>query len=156
MRAEGRSHSAIAKELGIAQNTAVNWSRELFEEITAIKAFKAEEMIEKYRMTQEKRIEMYGNRLLAMQDELARRDLSEVPTNKLFDMMMKCSKALEAEISKPAFRFFGSNKNHPVIKDWNHSRLPENFPEPPCHSQLINTYCYCLRTSVSICHRAFF
>jgi len=103
MRAEGRSHSAIAKELGIAQNTAVNWSRELFEEITAIKAFKAEEMIEKYRMTQEKRIEMYGNRLLAMQDELARRDLSEVPTNKLFDMMMKCSKALEAEISKPAF-----------------------------------------------------
>jgi len=60
-------------------------------------------MIEKYRMTKEKRIEMYGNRLLAMQDELARRDLSEVPTNKLFDMTMKCSKALEAEISNPAF-----------------------------------------------------
>jgi len=103
MRAEGRTHSAIAKELGIAPNTAVNWSREFSEEIAAAKAFKTEEMIEKYRMTTEKRIEMYGNRLLAMQDELARRDLSEVPTNKLFDMMMKCSKALEAEISKPAF-----------------------------------------------------
>ena len=103
MRAEGRTLSAIAKELEIAQNTAVNWSRELSEEIAAIEAFKAEEMIEKYRMTKEKRIEMYGNRLLAMQDELARRDLSEVPTNKLFDMTMKCSKALEAEISNPAF-----------------------------------------------------
>jgi len=40
MRAEGRTLSAIAKELGIAQNTAVNWSRELFEEIAAIKASK--------------------------------------------------------------------------------------------------------------------
>jgi len=63
MRAEGRTLSAIAKELGIARNTAVNWSRELSEEIAAIKAFKTEEMIEKYRMTKEKRIEVYGNRL---------------------------------------------------------------------------------------------
>jgi len=103
MRAEGRTLSAIAKELEIAQNTAVNWSRELSEEIAAIEAFKAEEMIEKYRMTKEKRIEVYGNRLLAIQDELAKRDLSEVPTNKLFDMDVKCSKVVEAEISNPAF-----------------------------------------------------
>jgi len=103
MRAEGRTLSAIAKELGIARNTAVNWSRELSEEIAAIKAFKTEEMIEKYRMTKEKRIEVYGNRLLAIQDELAKRDLSEVPTNKLFDMEVKCSKVVEAEISNPAF-----------------------------------------------------
>jgi hypothetical protein len=97
MRAEGRTLAYIAKELGIADNTAVNWSRELCDNINAAKAFKNEEMIEKYRMTKEKRIEMYGERLLAIQDELAKRDLSDVPTNKLFDMMVKCSKALEAE-----------------------------------------------------------
>ena len=103
MRAEGRTLSAIAKELGIAQNTAVNWSREHLEEIAAIKAIKDEEMTEKYCMTKEKRIEMHGDWLLALKDELARRDLSEVPTNKLFDMFMKSSKALEAEISYPTF-----------------------------------------------------
>ena len=47
MRAEGYTLGAIAKELGIAQNTAVNWSREHFEEIAALKAIKDEEMIEK-------------------------------------------------------------------------------------------------------------
>ncbi len=60
-------------------------------------------MIEKYRMTKEKRIEMYGERLLALQDELAKRDLSQIPTNKLFDMTMKCSRALQQEIEMPQF-----------------------------------------------------
>lgn len=103
MRAEGFTLAHIAKELGIARNTAVNWNKELSEEIDASKAFEVEEMLEKYRMTKEKRIEMYGERLLALQDELAKRDLSEIPTNKLLDMMLKCAKALEAEIPNPTF-----------------------------------------------------
>lgn len=103
LRAEGITLANIAKELNIAYNTAVNWNKEFLEEVNAAKAFKVEEMRAKYRMTTEKRIEMYGERLLAIQDELAKRDLSEIPTNKLFDMMLKCSKALEKEIPDPNF-----------------------------------------------------
>lgn len=97
MRAEGKTFAQIAKELGIAHNTAVNWSRDLCDDISAVEAFKKEELIEKYRMTKEKKLEMYGERLLAIQDELAKRDLSDIPTNKLLDMMIKCEKAFEAE-----------------------------------------------------------
>jgi hypothetical protein len=103
MRAEGRTFVKIAEELNISYNTAVNWSRELCDNIDAAKAFKNEEMIEKYRMTKEKRIEMYGERLLAIQDELTKRDLSDVPTNKLLDMMIKCEKAFKAEAGSPQF-----------------------------------------------------
>jgi len=103
MRAEGYTHGAIAKELKIAQNTAVNWSREYSEEIAARKAIKDEEMIEKYCMTTEKRIEMFGELLLVLRAEFANRDLSEVPANKIFDMIIKCEKALGAEISYPTF-----------------------------------------------------
>jgi hypothetical protein len=103
MRAEGRTLANIAKELKIAHNTATSWNSELMEEIAAAKAFNVEEMIEKYRMTKEKRIEMYGERLLVLQDELAKRDLSQIPTNKLFDMTMKCSRALQQEIEMPQF-----------------------------------------------------
>jgi hypothetical protein len=99
MRAEGMTFANIAKELEISHNTAVQWSRELYDSIRAAKAFKDEEMIEKYKMTREKRIEMFGERLLAIRDELAKRDLSDIPTYKLFDMMIKCSEALEAETS---------------------------------------------------------
>ncbi len=54
-------------------------------------------------MTTEKRIEIYGERLNAIQDELAKRDLSDIPTNKLFEMMIKCETALKAEIPSPNF-----------------------------------------------------
>ena len=103
MRAEGRTFAKIAAELNISYNTAVNWSRELSDNISAAEAFKKEELIEKYRMTKEKKLEMYGERLLAIQDELAKRDLSDIPTNKLFDMMIKCSQAFEAEAGTTDF-----------------------------------------------------
>jgi hypothetical protein len=103
MRAEGRTFAQIAEDLNISYNTAVNWSRELSDNISAAKAFKKEELIEKYRMTKEKKLDMYGERLLAIQDELAKRDLSDIPTNKLFDMMVKCSKAFEAEAGSIEF-----------------------------------------------------
>lgn len=103
MRADGRTLAKTAEELNISYNTAVNWNKEFREDIGAAEAFKVEEMMEKYRMTKEKRIEMYGERLLAIQDELAKRDLSNIPTSKLFDMMIKCSKALEIEAEPPRF-----------------------------------------------------
>jgi hypothetical protein len=71
MRAEGATLAKIAKEMQISYNIAVEWNRKFDQEIGAAKAFKNEEMLEKYKMTKEKRIEMFGERLLAIQDELA-------------------------------------------------------------------------------------
>ncbi len=103
LRAKGVSLANTAKELNIAQNTALNWNKEYIEEIDAAKAFEIEEMREKYRITTKKRIEIYGERLKAILDELAKRDLSNIPTNKLFEMMLKCEKALEEEIPNIEF-----------------------------------------------------
>jgi hypothetical protein len=60
-------------------------------------------LINKYRMTKEKRIELFGERLFAVQEELSKRDLSDIPTPKLFEMRIRCSKALEAESIVPEF-----------------------------------------------------
>jgi hypothetical protein len=103
LRASGTTLAKAAQELGVAYNTAVNWEKDLTEKIAAAKAIKMEELLEKYRMTKEKRIELFGERLLAIQEELAKRDLSDVPTPKLFEMMIRCSKALEAEADMPQF-----------------------------------------------------
>jgi transposase len=85
------SLAQAAQQLHVSYNTAVNWQRELKDYIEASKAIKMEELLEKYSMTKERRIELYGERLLAIQDELAKRDLSEVPTPKLFEMMVTSS-----------------------------------------------------------------
>jgi len=103
LRASAMTLAKASQELEIAYNTASNWQKELQEDIAAAKAIKLEELIDKYRMTKEKRIELFGERLLAIQEEISKRDLSDISTPKLFEMMIRCSKALEAESFVPEF-----------------------------------------------------
>ncbi len=103
LRAEGHTLTRIVEELDISYNTAVNWNRDYSERIDSARAIKLEELQDKYLMAREQKIELFGERLLAVKEELARRDLSEVPTPKLFDMMMKCQAALEKEAVRPVF-----------------------------------------------------
>ena len=103
LRASGMTLAQAAKELDIAYNTAVNWERQDKEQIDAIRAIKLEELMDKFRMTKERRIELFGQQLLAVQEELSKRGLSDVPTQKLMDMMMRLSKLLETEAIHPRF-----------------------------------------------------
>jgi transcriptional regulator with XRE-family HTH domain len=103
LRASGISLSKAAKELGIAFNTALNWERGSKERIEACRAMRIEELQEKYKISQEMRIELFGKHLLAINEELKKRDLSEIPTPKLFEMMIRCVKALETEMGAPVF-----------------------------------------------------
>lgn len=103
LRASGVTLAKAAEELGIAYNTATNWEKDLKEWIETQKAIRIEELQEKYLISKEKRIELFGERLLAINEELKKRDLSEISTPKLFEMMIKCMKALEAEKEEPVF-----------------------------------------------------
>ena len=77
--------------------------KKLQDNISAARAIKLEELIDKYRLTKEKRIELFGERLLVIQEELSKRDLKDISTPKLFEMMIRCSRALEARISPSSF-----------------------------------------------------
>ena len=103
LRASGLTLAQAAGKLKVAYNTAVNWQRELEEEINAAKAIKLEELMDKYRMTKEKRIELLGERLLAVQKELEGRELSDIPTRDLIEMMIRLSKLLGSEAVNPQF-----------------------------------------------------
>jgi hypothetical protein len=52
---------------------------------------------EKYFVSKSKRIELYGEQLNRINEELAQRDLSEISTEKLFDMKMKTVASLKHE-----------------------------------------------------------
>jgi len=71
----------------------------LKERIETQKAIRIEELQEKYLISKEKRIVLFGERLLAINEGLKKRDLSEISTPKLF----KCIKALEVEKEEPVF-----------------------------------------------------
>ncbi|MFC1799481.1 hypothetical protein ACFL2Z_01015 [Candidatus Eisenbacteria bacterium] len=97
LRAEGWSFAKIAKELKVSKQTLITWSKELGLEIANLKAIEMEALQEKYYMTKARKMELLGERLMAVRTELEKRDLSDIRTERLMDLLMKYSEKLDRE-----------------------------------------------------------
>ena len=87
----------ISRKLKVSKNTLANWGAELEGEIASLKAMELEALYEKSYMTKEARIKLLGAQLKGIQDELKKRGLEDVSTDKLLDMELKLYQALQAE-----------------------------------------------------------
>ncbi len=104
LRAKGWSFDKIAKELGKAKQTLIDWSKELQDEIANLKALELEALYEKHYLLKENRIETFGVLLRKLKDEIMSRDLSDVPTDKLLDLLLKYENQLKDEIITPIYK----------------------------------------------------
>lgn len=104
LRAKGLSFDKISKELGKAKQTLVDWSKELQEEIASRKALELELLYEKYYLLREHRLKSFGELLSGIQGELLKRDLSEVPTDKLLALYLKYLDKAEETYQEPVFK----------------------------------------------------
>ena len=97
LRAAGFSYIKIAKDLSVSKQTLINWSREFELEIANLRAMELDALKEKYGLLIQNRIERFGKQLQGLDKELAKRDFSEIPTEKLHDLIMKYGKFLKEE-----------------------------------------------------------
>lgn len=97
LRAAGLTYETIAIKLNVSKRTLINWSKDFEHEIANLKALELESLQNKYYMNREKKITLFGEKFNEIVNELNKRDLSEVPTEKLFDLMMKYSDFLTKE-----------------------------------------------------------
>ena len=104
LRAKGYSFDKIAKELGIAKQTLIDWSREFKNQIANLKAFELEVLQEKYFLSKKNRLETFGSLLGNLKKEIINRDLSDIPTDKLLDLFLKFSIQIEKENISPVFK----------------------------------------------------
>jgi len=104
LRAKGWSYDKIAKELKKAKQTLIDWSKELEEEIANLKALELEALYEKYYLLKEKRIENFGEVVKKLRAEVMSRDLSELPTDKLLELLLKYDKQLQEEVVETSFK----------------------------------------------------
>ena len=100
LRAKGWSYARIARKLKVSKTTLANWGSELEAEIASLKAMELEALYERYFLAKEGRIKLLGEQLKALQEELKSRDLKEVPTDKLLDLMLKIYQALKEEYTE--------------------------------------------------------
>lgn len=89
LRAKGHSYAKIAKQLKVAKSTLANWNQELEEDIASLKAMELEALQEQYYLLKEGRIRFLGEQIKAIQEELKRRDLSKVSTEKLLELQLR-------------------------------------------------------------------
>lgn len=101
LRALGKSLDSIGKEIGVSRQTLANWEKEHEEEIQNRRAMELDALEEMYWMKKQGRIELFGESLRRVREELELRDLSEVQTVKLLELELKLVTELKQEFPAP-------------------------------------------------------
>ena len=104
LRAKGYSFEKIAKELGKAKQTLIDWSKELQDEIANVKALELEALYEKFYLLKESKITNYGTILSKITTELKSRDFSKVNTGQLLELYLLYFEKLSQEVIEPVFK----------------------------------------------------
>jgi hypothetical protein len=125
LRASGETFKAIAGRLDVPVALLIEWSRQLKEEIGNMKAVLFEEKESATFTKRSVRIGVLQTIADRLRDEIASRDLSDVPTDKLLVVFTKMTSHLKDEehqvrfektITSSGFNFdFGSNNT----ENWN-------------------------------------
>ena len=97
LRAKGLPYVRIAERLGVAKSTLANWNAELEAEIASARAMELEALQAEFFVLKEGRITILGEQLQRLRGELANRDLTEVPTERLLELLLKYQAALKEE-----------------------------------------------------------
>lgn len=97
LRARGWSYAKIARKLKVSKSTLANWSVELEAQIASLRAIELDALYEKYYLAREARIRLLGEQIKSLQEELKKRDLKDVPTEKLIDLQLRYYEALREE-----------------------------------------------------------
>lgn len=101
LRAKGWSIRKIADQLQVGKSTVVNWLAELEEEIATRKAIELDALYETAYMNKEARITLLAGQLEAIQQEITKRGLEDVPTDRLLRLQLEYLQALEEERIEP-------------------------------------------------------
>ena len=97
LRATGMSYEKISAEIGVSKRTLINWGKKLSLEIADAHAVELEALQDEFYMLKERRIKLFGEKLKTISEEIEKRDLSDINTEKLFDLFFKMYKLLEKE-----------------------------------------------------------
>lgn len=104
LRARGKSYSTIASELKIGKQTALDVCKKYKEQIATLQALELEQLYEEQRITSQERITAIASLMHRVREEIDRRDLTQVPTEKLIDLYLKQTSTLKEEIIEPNFQ----------------------------------------------------
>ena len=123
LRSQGWSFARIAKELNVARNTLINWSRKFQFEIANHRAIELEALREKLVETREDRMKALAEKLKRVEEELKTRDITEVPTSRLYSLAASLRTQILREAGDMRFttptKEIPNDEYHEQAQTWN-------------------------------------
>ena len=97
LRAEGLSYTKISKELGLSKSTCHKWEQGFAEQIKKAREERLADLYTLYRIGKEARIKKLGEILNRIDEALAKKDLTEIPAEKLLRLKLEYEDRLQAQ-----------------------------------------------------------
>lgn len=103
LRLQGKTYHQISQELGVSKTALIEWSKDekISEKIEIERLARIQELTRKLQLYREARICRIGEMNNKMLEELEARDYSQVPTERLLQMVLKNLQYLESIIPPP-------------------------------------------------------
>ncbi len=86
LRAKGFSYSEISKKLNISKPVQVRWNKQFERLIESSKILECEKLLHEYKQTVFDRFRTNCQIISKLDDEIMKRDFSDIPTEKLLSM----------------------------------------------------------------------
>jgi hypothetical protein len=97
LRSQGRSFARIAEDLKVSKPTLIKWSRKFQYEIQNQRAINLEALQEKWLTARDVRVNALGEQLRQVEAELAKRDITELSTVRLFSLAQSLRRQIQHE-----------------------------------------------------------
>lgn len=134
LRAKGWSFDRIAKDIGKAKQTLIDWSKELQGEIANSKAIETEIILEKYHLLKQHRVKTFASILTKLQKEVESRDLSEVETHKLLELYLKYNIQMKAELTEPTYK-----SSEEIEEEKQEKQIVDSLNKPTINITVLNS-----------------
>lgn len=99
MRTKGISFDSISRELGVSKTTLIKWSKKLHLEIHNLRAIEYSTLLESCKLAKQHRIKGLAKIITKIEKEIEKRELGDVPIEKLVDMQIKLLNRVDGELS---------------------------------------------------------
>ncbi len=123
LRSQGASYAQIAKQLGVAKSTLINWSREHQHLIQNLRAIEWEDFADRTLASKQERLKALVEQLRRFDAELAQRDLTLVSTTQLHSIAEQLRRRLNRECGPALFSagvtIARDDDTRQAVQDWN-------------------------------------
>lgn len=122
LRAQDLSYDKISAQLNVSKPTLIQWSRKHQFDIQNLRAIETEALAEKCFTGRQQRWEQISRDLSRVQEELAKRDLADVPTAQLLSQAVRLRAEASREVGDIRFsaaaRHIPSEEYFEEVLDW--------------------------------------